>query len=270
MRWRGKPPFGTSTDPTHPLAHGMTLALAMNEGQGVWWSDSTGRADGPYTTVGTIPTWVSTSNGWSNFFITGGINCGTSLRWRPTNGCTYATRVQPFATNTTRTFIRADDGSTNRIALLDINSAVFRMNSIGGTIVSASAATTPIANTWYDVAGTVDVPNNVNKIYINGKLDGTSSGGTVAFAGTGNPPMSVGQQAGGNQFQGYMAFAFAWNRALSADEIAAFTSNPWDLFRPAPGWTDPQEYAYYYVPSGFRFRRTQGGRAGSRGPCIYG
>ena len=110
-------------------------------------------------------------------------------------------------------------------------------------------------NTWYAVAVTYDVTSQIMKLYVNGV--NTSTGTSIApFS---NPePLFWGTWEGANWLNGNLAVMSAWDRALTAGEIAAYTTtygNPYGItsarqFNDMPLQTYSQLYPTATSPTG--------------------
>jgi alpha-L-fucosidase 2 len=81
------------------------------------------------------------------------------------------------------------------------------------------------SNQWTYVAGVYSAPLKIMKLYVNGK-EVASGGGPFPQMSTTKTPLRLGiDSEGGNRFAGRIKRAAVYNRALSADEIAARAVN---------------------------------------------
>lgn len=77
------------------------------------------------------------------------------------------------------------------------------------------------ANQWSHVVGVYSAPQRVMKLYLNGK-EVANSGGDFPKMSISKSPLRIGMDSeGDNRFQGRIKRAAIYNRALTADEIAA-------------------------------------------------
>ncbi len=101
----------------------------------------------------------------------------------------------------------------------------------GGTF-NAIGSTTLTAGTWYLVTATYD--GTTAKVYVNGKLDATSTGTFVSNT----QALQIGRIGGVEEWDGYMDEFRVYKRALSGEEVAS-------LYNWAPG-----PVAYYNFEEG--------------------
>ena len=110
-------------------------------------------------------------------------------------------------------------------------------------------------NTWYAVAVTYDVDSGTIKLYVNGVNTSTNTG-IVPFSN--NEPLYWGTWEGSNWLNGDLAVMSAWDRALTAGEIASYTTtygNPYGItgarqFNDMPLQTYSQLYPKATPPTG--------------------
>ena len=121
--------------------------------------------------------------------------------------------------------------------------------------------TTPYQfNTWYAVALTYDAGSQIMKMYTNGVLVATATG--VAPI-SGNEPLYWGTLEGNNWLDGDLGVMTAWDYALSAGEIATYTTqhgNPYGIASVRQDNDMPvQAYSQIYsVPGQYTFQVPQG------------
>ncbi|WP_165231372.1 LamG domain-containing protein [Aquisphaera insulae] len=266
MRWLNKPLFGTRVDPAHPLGRDVTLALAVNAGQGASLANDAGP---DACTLTGSPAWLSTDQGYGLGFT--GTQYGlvpASARYRPTAGFTLLARVYITTSTNLSTVIRLDDG-TNRVGILDgIGLGTFRALAFTAAgNVAATSGNVLTNSTWADLAATYDVATATATAYLNGVAVATATGTPgSAFVGTAAVPVGimVNPNGLGSIGRGTLAHALILNRACSRAEIASLASNPWELWEPPPSWREDLLTAYYYSGATPRFRRTISPRFGSR------
>lgn len=96
--------------------------------------------------------------------------------------------------------------------------------------------TAPQVGFWYHVAVTQIERTASPNIYVQGSLDNGALGAIgTPVAGSGTAPIQLGRRANGSDvlFNGQIAEAAIWNRALNPGEIQ-------ELYRLGPGWYQPQ------------------------------
>ena len=101
--------------------------------------------------------------------------------------------------------------------------------SVGSADVKSSL--TPVNNTWYHVAATLDRTGN-GQIYIDGLANGlpvSVSGITMATTN----PVGIGLRArdGGHAWLGQIDHVYIYNRALNGSEIASLYLDPFQMFK---------------------------------------
>jgi alpha-L-fucosidase 2 len=96
--------------------------------------------------------------------------------------------------------------------------------------LNAKAAITHPANLkadhWTHVAGVFSLPGKVMKLYVDGREVASRSGDFIPMTLSKVPLVVGGDPSGGNRFQGRILRAAAYDRALSAEEIAARAGSP--------------------------------------------
>jgi hypothetical protein len=101
---------------------------------------------------------------------------------------------------------------------------VFYISSDGGTINRAYFTTTnnfESTTDWYHIAA-IFVPSSSMEIYVNGDNQaGTLTGVIQGSINSNDDPVTIGQIRSANEFNGSIDEVRVYNRALSADEIAA-------------------------------------------------
>jgi len=219
-----KPPRGSMVDRAHPLARGLRHLFVMNEGAG-WPRDIITHRDPDLIDTYTTRNWIASQYGIA--LQTGG--CG--LQWN-TSGVVN----EPF---TALVFARPNAAYDSLIVIHD------------GTYETLRFATYNVATAWrirvysdtndilncppvMHCAGVVAHGPNDHRRFLNGVKVGTDTSTTVATAS--NPTLTLFAQHDNSSspFSGDVGCIALWDRALSDREVAAFSRNPWQLFRLLP------------------------------------
>lgn len=225
--WQSKPPPGTPINWSHPLAQGLVLCFAFNEGGGNSLVDLT--AGQLCAISGDVFTWTSTIDGSGANQGGNGFTAG----WNFVN-VAYATvfkRFQCPAAGSIMGLAGFQQGGAydKQIYLSSSSVPTFSIyDGISTKTVTASAIT---PGQTYNVAGVARVGNIY--VYVDGVEYGPTSTG-VSYTGytAGTPNMRDGLLGGtsfGNVLSSLTAF---WSRPLSQVEIASFSVNPWQIFQP--------------------------------------
>jgi hypothetical protein len=217
----------------HPLAQGLVLAVPMGEGSGLTTYDLSGN-DNHGTLVGGA-TWAGGQHGWSIALNGttgyGSVPSGPSLPdgsapmtvacWlKPTLGANnrgIITRTAAFATGTAGWRFNYQGTGTLR---WDTSAA-----QVNSTFTMTSAA-------WNHVAATVEA--STVTFYLNGVAEAHAS----SSLGTANTTAAVNYgtfSTTSGLATGNIDAVALWNRALSADEVAALYFDSFAMYR-RPSW----------------------------------
>jgi hypothetical protein len=242
-----KPPLGSIVDWSLPVNSLLLGAWIMNEGGGGTVYDITG-FNNTITLSGT-QTWV-TGNQGSAVSFNGTTSYANALygysgysritveTWvKPSSGAgTYVTSITSGIANGLAGSFRLSDFSTD---------IAFRIQTNGsGANITATSTTAPNGKIWYHCVGVYDGTNIL--IYINGELQGTTSGGGFSLStpstviGLGATKFSGGESAFLN---GPMSLARVWGRALQPQEIQQL------YFQPFTGIISPRTERFMQSPS---------------------
>jgi hypothetical protein len=244
--WRSKPPPGVRIDPSHPLAQGLALCYALNEGAG-YPSDCAGRLNQVAlnnSSINAAPAWsardgVGMSFPSSSYLRT---NTGNALADAPFNG-DLSLVVRALSTTASAQDVvnkMSSAGATLTVFDLQIRSTgaltLVRSNSgfrdHVGPVITANAI-----QTWG--VSSHRLIETLPTFYLNGV-------GSIATLGSGS---GTGQPASNTAdihvarrltstltFAGTIWFIGIWSRLLSAQEHAEMAANPYQIFE-APAWT---------------------------------
>jgi hypothetical protein len=242
-----KPPGAQRVDWTHPLSRGLRNAWLMGEGAGERAADAAG--NWPLTnalTTGTIK-WGGSQYGHA-------LRCpgGTGQRWKAAGSQeagrwlweqgvgTVAVLTRPAAAATSVWFDNCDGSSSVRGFHFRMSSdrtilwTCFRAGF--GTIWNLSTTGTLTLDRWALVTATAD--GATARVYVNGVVDATTAVLSTLGSGTAGNELSLGNYAvatsGG--FQGMLAGAWIWDRALSAAEIKQHAAAPFAMCAAPASW----------------------------------
>lgn len=163
-----------------------------------------------------------------------------ATQYDSTGGITIACRVQWNAFNSPLQFNQSPAitqcGATSNLALSVDNggSAFFFYYNINNTTsvnTNIFSSNTPQLNTWYTIVGTSSGTSTHN-LFVNGANVGTSAT-NIGAVGTDYTNVLLGSYLGGApNFDGQIAWAAIWRRALSQDEIYDLGFRPYIHLRP--------------------------------------
>ena len=236
-----KPPLGARLNLSNPLSRGLIGVWPLNEG--------TGRkaADGSLTNsqglLNPLTFWSATPYGpglncanlptnRSAAYINLPLDAGTSPLLNPTAQVTA--RVLCYYTiNVENKLISREDGSGNGPYTISNQGAggslAFSVQK-AGAVVRAGSGGSPSVNAWHDIVGTYDGANL--RLYVDGVLWGvTALTGALASVST-NTVVGNGSYYAAYPFQGILAAAWLYNRALSAAEVSYLYTNPFAMVAP--------------------------------------
>jgi hypothetical protein len=157
------------------------------------------------------------------------INCGTELS--QSGDWSISTFVKLSVTSSTRVIMARSAGSPSfqqNYALAyggytGNNGTKFAVGTSADSYKAAIGVTTVQTGSWYHVVGTYNSTSKILSLYVNGTLDGTTTGTTLPPT-TGSQFVQVGCSDGtstpANFWSGSIAQVSIYNRALSAQEIA--------------------------------------------------
>ena len=235
--WTRKPPLGTGVDWSNPLAQGLYYALPMAEGSALPQEI----VQGATVTKTGSPTWTNDP----------GINFGAVTNyyalpaWNPTT-ITLLVMVYGGATGATQLTWWSRQFTTSLVPwMLSGNIATTGgMAAYNGVWNATNTAANPYVTTnyndglWHVIVGTSDGANL--RYFIDGIQQGVKT--FAANLPSNTSPVYLCQYLQNSAgFTGLMSLALAWGRALSPADVASISSNPWQIFQPAPGpllWRD--------------------------------
>jgi hypothetical protein len=211
-------------------ASGLVAAYGFEEGTGAVATDASGSANHGIISAATWTTGGRYGKGLS-FGPNALVTIGDSGSLHLASGLTLEAWVYPTALSGWMNLIYKDDGNSGVSYVLQGSSGANPVPSFG---LSASPANlrAPSAlplNAWSHVAGTYD--GVTMRLYVNGvEVANQAQTGALALA-TG--PLTIGGNAGGENWTGLIDEVRIYSRALSASEILADLNGP-VLYRPAP------------------------------------
>jgi hypothetical protein len=231
----------------NPLSRGIQVMWALSEGSGNKVSDLSGNQFNP-TFNGTWLSGPAGSTAHTDGSSTQVVLTRTPGQLSPNIQAGDFTVALRFLVTTLGSYTIIFDGFDDfygRIYSLFLNAAggagtVFwgaGGNAVGGGQDNISVGTTITVNTWYDLA--VTRKGALSSFYIGGKLGVTDSNETNTNNATSTTRvLSLGgnPSGGGTKEPTHYDYFAAWNRALTANEIAQFTQDPFAVVRPHSRW----------------------------------
>jgi len=228
-----KPLRGTRLNRTHPLARGLIGCWLFNEGTGDKVFDSSGNdSEGTMDNFSASEAWTSAYSGGFSPRFDGADNAIRLLNpsvLNPTAQITLIAGVipdsDPDPSNSWGRVISRGDGATGDLWALSFESSRqfdFRINNAFSlSVVQVDA------NVFSVIGGTYDGSNR--RWYLNGNLIKTFP--TTGAIGTGNY-VRIGQHGDGvgRHYQGYIAFVFIYDIALSNEAMMSFANDPYQMF----------------------------------------
>ena len=254
-KWgRTKPPPGASLDRGHPLAQQMLGVWLANEGSGRVVRDLMNGRNGAWSA---LPLWPNGKLGGPAMRFTGGINSvqiADNNLWDPLGDFTLLSWVYYSVVSASfwlNSMIALDQGGGNQtkwIFCVDpAGPGTYFFYYSGASQSIRSAAWTPAANIWYQLA--VTRRGALWTLYRNGVFDGiTVNAVSLANAAI---PLTIGF-AEANSLNGLVDHVMMWNRALSAVEISQLYQEPFAMI------LSPRSISYF-VPQAFNPGRNQPG-----------
>lgn len=237
--WGCKPPMGSPLNLGHPITRGLLSAILINEGAGNHSFDSVrnqfGADDNGVTASFSGPLGRVYGSGYY-----GGERLGlafsahvdelTLIIRYATNDVSVVTRNALCTSSAT-----GSDGQWVR----NVSGAYEARYTDGYTPKTVTGTTAPANGVFRTVAMTVK-KNGYLRLYVDGKEEGTAqtthATNPLYVSGT---FLKVGNKAGGyNTYTNTLTvdFAYAFQRELSATEIAAITANPNIIYQPRALW----------------------------------
>lgn len=245
-----KPRVGHQLNRGNPLTGGLVLCYPFNENGG-----TPKEVSKRYATTFVVPTDIS----WNNSLPGPGLRFAANAN-RHYVDCGNRSEVDALANMTifTRVLTTTISGGGNNIRnIIDKNSTnngwILRMNTVAGSVWFAffihngayrsvnTANGTPVANVWYNICCIWNNQATNNQKIIVFAENSSLLTKVVASQATGNitaapVPISIGgnQNTGDSirEWQGDIALAYFWNRALSDAEVMALLQNPYQIFLP--------------------------------------
>ena len=146
------------------------------------------------------------------------IDLGSSSTFAFSSGITLAGWVKPdtAALSGTPRILSKREANNGYVLSLGSGAARFLVGD-GASFDTATGSTTLVAGQWYHIVGTWDGENTV-KIYVNGRLEGTTTGATSLVNSSEN--LKIGGETGGNYFDGAIDQIQIFNYAVGADQVS--------------------------------------------------
>lgn len=242
FRWR-KPPINCKINWAHPLARGLVCAYLLQE-SGTRWLDYT-RLGRDLATATTSTAIVQPSPGGyaanSARFLAANIETlgpgsASAQTMLPTPPITYvASIVRTAASNNPSTLMGFVHTATGvGFYLIDIYNSKARAVAHSGVSGSPATGATTINNNTRYVIGGVFNSTASRLVYVNGVQDGSDT--TSVSQPAGLDAFALGciysEPSGANFLDGWMDWAYYYNRALPANEMRWLYESPFDMFMP--------------------------------------
>lgn len=223
-----RPPIGSTINYNNPVVHGLIACYPFNEQMGNIVSDLVSSRN------------LSLANGptWSNIFG-GGLTFDGSNDYAengrifiPFTSLTFSIWVRKtvaFESAYKKIFVIGDDGSRVSIYMSQGPGPQIYFG-IGTTLGQNGPSFTGslAANTWHHLVGTWN--GSVVKLYINGKLIGSTNYAGTWPGGYRNYPLRVGWGYGGEYFNGTVRDFLIFDRELNISEIQSLYENPNSIY----------------------------------------
>lgn len=235
-----KPP-SPKVNPDHPLSRGLVGAWTFSEGSGNKVRDVSGNNNDGTVQNSAAPVWIGSPYGWAytlkttgNYFFSNAIKVTqftlSCVLQSPTgqwnNNCFDSFLNQRSSGNTaTEAYLFGPESPGNDLSL---------SLRVGNASANAKLTVTPTVDItqWHHYVATYD--GVTGKIYVDGNLIGSSALNiTIAFAGTPNS-LAIGDDSGaglGRALSANIAQASVHNRAMSANEVAMFSYDTFQMMR---------------------------------------
>ena len=235
-RRRNKPATGARVDPGHPLAAGLVGCWVLDEGSGPSAHDLSGYAQAG-TLVGTASWGGSGYNIGTGLLVNGGTGNGVNVPLGGSNPClltgpfTLAALVQTTSNAAQQGILEKYDAAGNGYVLrLTSAGKVQGYTLTATTSASVTGATTVAANLAIWIAAAFD--GATLRVYYQGAQDGAVA--APAPTATTTHPLRIGQRGDdqGLCFQGVIALAAIWVRALGQAELFGLVQDPYGWFAP--------------------------------------
>lgn len=237
----------------HPLARGLITAFTFHEPAGGGRSVS---EIGPFTAqyaLGSSSAWSNSPNGSAFYMADATLTQSYSKRYEALSRFTFVMGVYIVsATNGSMFSKNANDGIN--FQRFSDNIIYFRLNGVGHSV--NTAANDLAVGRWTQCACWYD--GTTQKIYIDGIQKASGGGGNESIPADGAPLLINSSSAATED--AIFDYFYAYNRALTVDELRWIEHDPFSMFRSA-------NLFVAQAPSTIKFRRTLshlGTRMGAR------
>jgi hypothetical protein len=233
--WKSKPPQGTPLDATNDLNRGLVYCFPFNEGSG----PPINLVRAYKATIAGTATWSGGTYGpalsvtGSNYFSIP----QPGNDWVMAQAATLRIIHNPNYSASFSSVVDAgtSGGSRDLSIFLDTNGNI-DYQGYADTNYSTTFSTGMAKGSWWDFVTTINGTSGAVIYYVNGAQIGTLSGSGFSAV---SAPAYFGNNisTGGVSYVGAYALVQYWNRILSAQEIAALHTDPWQIFAPpVPFW----------------------------------
>lgn len=234
-----KPLVGAQLDRSHPLAQGLAGLWLMNEGSGLSVYDYSGNDNHGVLVNG--PTWAAGKDGWAvSFDGTNDYVLATSPVGLPSGDVprtlfarSYWTSIGTAAGYCIGGYGNAANGKNFQLSAASFNANFWVLGWGGNYDWNTGISATSLAAGWHTYAVTYDGSSTILHI------DGTARATTSAFAWDTNPQrVVIGREIDliGHEYTGLIGDFSIYDRALTADEVAWLTAEPYCMFARPDRW----------------------------------
>jgi hypothetical protein len=231
-----RPPIGSTINYNNPIVHGLIACYPFNEQMGNIVSDLVSSRN---LSLFNGPTWSSVNGGGLTFDGSNDYSENTRI-FIPFNSLTFSIWVyKTVAFESAYKKIFAIGDNTNVSIYMSQGSGPQIYFGIGTTLGQngPSFSGTLAANTWHHLVGTWN--GSVVRLYINGKLIGTTNFAGTWPGGYRNSPLRVGWAYGGEYFNGTIRDFLIFDRALDITEIQSLYTNPTSIYNEPISYSVP-------------------------------
>ena len=224
-----KPTYNTMLNKSHPLAQGLVSAFLFNEKSG---DKCFNTASGKVCTTVNDPAWVDNS---IEFDTTNYVEFNPYTQFDGKFLTVLALiKFQSVFTAYPRIIDRVYNGQFS-FYLADVGVAVelsWALSTSGGSVDRGTSGSVIVpAQQWF-TAGLVYDGNNAHT-YVDGILQESYGTGISGGLSTSTSNVRIGQRSDGSNrgFDGSIKYIYVWNRALSTEEVAFITANPYIIYK---------------------------------------
>ena len=236
-QWTRQPSESAKVNWSNPLARGLVSLLPFDRGADAVTGAAFGTSSAGQSLRAT-PAGVGVASNNAGL-----ISYPVSTRSFSTNELTLAFYGSSASNLSFPDFLSVGAGSTSFVTLeragtttSDTEAGLYPINTNTGGLTSSAGAVSLLREVPYVLVGVASAAANTSQIYSNGKSFGAGLWGGSASA---TSVQYFSRHGGGDARtlnNSFGLLAAGWGRALSPDEVASFSANPWQLFAPRRIW----------------------------------